>query len=242
MKASVSGIYLFYFFLKRRKGYKNTGYLILLLTVVLCVFTESRSNTVVTILAGGFILYTDVKSSRNLIFTLVGLSIVAIPTISFLSKQEAISNRFDVTNTDYQQRTTESRFVLFEYALRKIFITAPLGRGITDIKLEYDSNRNFLAHNQYLSFSIGGGIVAFSGVLVWLSALFKMFMHLRDKRLQYSIGVMKTALAYSLLSFYITLFTVDFSGLLFFLCLSILKPTNLVLDEISLSLPYFTIC
>lgn len=221
MKTSISGTYLFYFFLKEKKVYKNLGYLIFFLTIALCVLTESRSNSVFTILIGGLIIYRNARNSSSLVLTGIGLATIAIPLISFLGEQEAISNRFDVSNTEYQQRTTKSRFVLIEYSLQKIFLTSPLGSGITDIKLEYDNSRNFLVHNQYLSFSIGGGIVAFTGVLVWLSTIFKMFLYLKDKRLRTALGVIKIALAYSLLNFYITLFTVDFSGLLFFLSLSI---------------------
>lgn len=221
MKASISGIYLFQYFLKGKMKYRNWAYFIFFLTVMLCVLSESRSNTVFTILVGVIIIYRHIKSSRNLFITGVSIVLIALPIVNYLGNQEAIANRFDVSDTDYQQRTTESRFVLIEYSMERIFISAPLGSGITDIKLEYDMFRNFLVHNQYLSFSIAGGVVAFVGVLIWFSAIFRLFNLLRNFRLRNAVGAVDISLAYSLLAFYITLFTVDFSGLLFFVFLSI---------------------
>jgi len=221
MKASISGIYLFQYFLRRKQKYRNLAFFIFFLTVVLCVLTESRSNSVFTILVGAIIIYRHIKSARSLLITGVTIILIALPLVNFLGNQESIANRFDVSDTDYQQRTTESRFVLVEYSMERIFISAPLGSGITDIKLEYDRFRNFLVHNQYLSFSIAGGVVAFVGVLIWISAIFKTFNFLRRSRLRNAMGIMELSLAYSLITFYITLFTVDFSGLLFFVFLSI---------------------
>lgn len=220
LKASISGIYLFYYYLKRNVRYRFVSYLILLLTVALCVLTESRSNSVFTILVGAIIIYGHAGNTRNLVLTGLGIVAITLPLISFLGEQEAIANRFNISDTDYQQRTTESRFVLIEYSMERIFITAPFGSGITDIKLEYDNFRNFLVHNQYLSFSIGGGIIAFLGVLIWMSAVFRMFILLRINRLKAGLGVTQAGIGYTLLTFYITLFTVDFSGLLFFIFLS----------------------
>lgn len=221
MKASISGIYLFHYFLQKGRKFSFLGYFIFFVTVVLCVLTESRSNSFFTILVGVIIILSHLKNSRNLILTGVVMAAFAFPLVNFLGEQEAIANRFDVSDTDYQQRTTESRFVLIEYSLKRIFISSPLGSGITDIKMEYDSFRNFLVHNQYLSFAIGGGIVSFVGVLVWLSAIFRMFILLRNSRIRSNFGVIEISLAYSLLTFYITLFTVDFTGLLFFVLLSV---------------------
>lgn len=220
LKASISGIYLFYYYLKRNVRYRFVSYLILLLTVALCVLTESRSNSVFTILVGAVIIYSHAGNTRNLVLTGLGIVAITLPMISFLGEQEAIANRFNISDTDYQQRTTESRFVLIEYSMERIFITAPFGSGITDIKLEYDNFRNFLVHNQYLSFSIGGGIIAFLGVLIWMSAVFRMFILLRSNRLKAGLGIIQAGIGYTLLTFYITLFTVDFSGLLFFIFLS----------------------
>jgi hypothetical protein len=220
LKLSVSGIYIFYFLLKRNGVYKYFGYLLFFFTVVLCALTESRSNTVFTTLVGALIIYVNSKNSWNLLLTVSGLFFFTIPFISFLEKQEAIFNRFNVSDTEYQQRTTGSRFILLEISLKKIFLTSPLGSGINEIRLDYDSSRKYLVHNQYLSFSIGGGVIAFAGVLVWLSAIFKMFLFLTDKRLIASLGILEVGLAYSLLNFYITLFTVDNTGLFFFMLLS----------------------
>ena len=166
----------------------------------------------------------------------IGIAAFSFPLIYFLGEQEAIANRFDVSDTDYQQRTTESRLVLIKYSMGRIFVTAPLGSGITDIKLEYDNFRNFLVHNQYLSFSIGGGILAFIGVLIWISAIFRMFMLLRNNRIRNALGIIETSLTYSLLTFYITLFTIDFSGLLFFVFLSLFIMIYKELNAISLNI------
>lgn len=219
-KVSIFGTYLFYYYFRQNVRYRFVSYLILLLTAALCVLTESRSNLIFTILVGAIIIKGHAGKTRNLVITGLTIVAIALPLISFLGEQEGIANRFDISDTDYQQRTTGSRFVLIEYSLERIFITEPFGSGITNIKLEYDNFRNFLAHNQYLSFSIAGGIIAFLGILIWISAVFRMFILLMEKRIRASLGIMQVGIGYALLNFYITLFTVDFSGLLFFIFLS----------------------
>lgn len=222
LKASISGTYLFYYYLKSNVRYRLLSYLILLLTAALCVLTESRSNSIFTMLVGAIIIYNNGGNTRNLVLTGLTIAVISLPLISFLGEQETIANRFNISDTEYQQRTTESRLVLIEYAIERIFITAPFGSGIMNIRLEYDNFRNFLAHNQYLSFSIGGGIIAFLGVLIWLSAVFRTFVFLLNKRLKASLGIILAGIGHSLLTFYITLLTVDFSGMLFFIFLSML--------------------
>ncbi len=87
---------------------------------------------------------------------------------------DAISGRFNLSDTDYQARTLRSRFLLIEMFFES-FINYPLGKGINNIKLNIGYRDSLLAHNQYISFIIAGGIFAMIGVF-YLDSKFNKYI------------------------------------------------------------------
>lgn len=221
LKISISGIYLASRLLGVSKLRNLLGYSLILLSISLCLLIESRSNTLFTIIAGLILYFTNNKKiSIKFVIITMPLFITAIVLyLNFISKIDVISERFDVSNVAYQQRTTESRFVLINLAFETI-INQPLGRGITDIKLKFSDYRNFLPHNQYLTFIIAGGIFSLVGVFIWIRNLFILSKLMLLKRWKAQTTKIETALLVNVLLFCMTITTVDFTGLLFFIQLS----------------------
>lgn len=221
LKISISGIYLASRLLGLSKVKNFLAYFIILISITLCLLIESRSNTAFTMIAGLILYFTNNKKLgvKFIVFTIPMFLIAIFIYFNYVSNIEVISSRFDVSNVDYQQRTTESRFILINLSFESL-INQPFGRGITDIKLKFSDYRNFLPHNQYLTFIIAGGIFSLIGIFIWIRNLFKLSKLIFLKRWKAKTTKTETALLINVLVFYMTITTVDFTGLLFFIQLS----------------------
>lgn len=220
LRLSTSGIYLASYLISLSKTKQKIGYLLIIITISSCLIIQSRSNTLITLIAG-LILYliNNKPSIKFFIITFPLLIIFTILYLDYVGTIDAISGRFNLTDIDYQTRTTRSRFLLIELFFES-FINYPLGKGINNIKLFYGYGDRFLVHNQYISFIIAGGIFGMIGVFIWIRNLINISKLILFKKLKSQISKFESALIISSITYSLTLLTIDVSGLFFFFQLS----------------------
>jgi len=220
LRLSTSAIYLASYLISFSKTKQKIGYLLIIITISLCLLIESRSNTLFTLIAGLILYLTNNKLSIKFFIISFPLLIIFINLyLNYVGTIDAISGRFNLTDSEYQARTTQSRFLLIELFIDN-FINYPLGKGINNIKLYFGNGNNFLVHNQYLSFILAGGVFGMMGVFIWIRNLINISKLILFKKLKSQISKFESALIISLITFSLTLLTIDLSGLYFFFQLS----------------------
>jgi hypothetical protein len=230
MNITTSVVYLSNrFFASRNK----VLFLLLYFIGILCsLYIESRSNSLALIILLIINLYIyDKKNKTNLIITTsIVVFFVILVVNTFLLTNDAIATRFDFNDKDYIESTTSSRRQVY-FIIPQLIFDNFFGRGPIDIMVEISPGQKMLAHNSYLTFLISGGILSFFGIVL----LFKSFLGLwRKMGLVISeIDKYKIALVLSSLLFLITIFTIEYLGLVFFIFISII--TNI--DKNLLNLP-----
>lgn len=220
IKISISGLYL----ASKHIGYSYykdiISYIFLFLSITVCFFVESRSNTIFTIFGASLIYFNYKKISLPfLFFTIPTLFFIVLYYLESIFEFEQINRRFDVTDFDYQQRSNASRIKLYSLFFDS-FLENPIGRGISDIRLQFDSINTYFVHNQYLSFIIAGGIVSMIGVIKWLVNIGKIIKLFYSEKIKFLIKRSDFMLAVPVFIFNVTLLTIDFSGMFFFLMTS----------------------
>jgi O-antigen ligase len=232
INVSTSAIYVAVRYFYYKNELKIGGFLIVFLGILICFLAETRSN----VLFSGFVLLvilfaSKVKMSKLLILTKPELFGMIIFLTQVEEQNEGIYQRFDASDNDYQERTTEMRF---EYigAFFKAFIKNPIGKGVYGTEITSNGFESTLVHNQYLTFILSGGMIAFFGVILWVSEFIKLF--LRSIKSDTQKGSYNYAILMSMVVFMLTLNTVEYSGLLFFLYASLLLflSENYILDKI----------
>jgi len=223
MALSISSAYLAVRFNFKSKKLGLIGFMIFGIALLGCLLSESRSNFLFTLITLIVLLVMEKSSIKRLVIITVPLIIIGYYTLGFFTnKIEYLQKRFSIENMDYQVRTNKSRIAYLESAFYEI-LDKPFGRGINNIKL-VNSYRGRLVHNQYVSFIISGGIIALIGIFYWLRNTLSVFkqVYLR-KWLQWNPGISSFLYggALSLLTFHLTLFTIDYSGMLFFIMMSL---------------------
>jgi len=222
MKLSISSAYL-----AVRFGFKNSRLhllaLILFGLALICeLLIESRSNFVVSLLTLIILFLAEQKGFKRHFFTTIPSLLVGILIfLAFTSKIESIKRRFTFSDMEYQQRTSEMRINYLKIAFKDIK-NEPFGRGLSNIKLEISGNKR-LVHNQYVTFIIAGGILAFLGVYLWIKDILSSFLKIYRKRvITWNLG--EQAFLHSTmlcgLTFAITLLSIEFTGLIFFITTS----------------------
>ena len=220
LRLSTSAIYLASYLISSSKTKQKIGYLLIIITISLCLLIQSRSNTLFTLIAGLILYLTNNKASIKFFIITFPLLIIFINLyLNYVGNIDVISGRFNLTDTDYQARTVQSRFLLIE-SFFESFINYPFGKGINNIKLNIGYGANFLAHNQYLSFIIASGIFGMIGVFIWIRNLINILKLILFKKWKSQISKFESALVISLITFSLTLLTIDTSGLYFFFMLS----------------------
>ncbi len=241
MLISVSSIFVAirYFFFDGRL--KVVGYLIIISASLICFITESRSNTIVTLMSIFILLFIERRVSIKLVSRLGFIVFILFYTFSFLTEQnDTLGQRFDISDMDYQERTTGVRFEMISLGIEEFFKN-PLGKGFNNIEVLING-RTQLVHNQYLSFIIGGGVLGFIGVIIWWNGIWKSLNSLR--KTQNWEGLDRsfiTACVVSMTIFQITLFTIEFSSLFLYQIIAIgiyaetkLREQNNILNYISI--------
>ena len=223
MGMMVSSAYLAVRFFYKYQKLSLFGYVLFGIALLGCLLVESRSNFLFTLLTLFLLILTErFNFTRSLLIT-IPIIILGVLALDFFSDRiEFLKQRFSIQDIDYQIRTNKNRIAFLEAAYDAI-LEKPLGRGIKNTKLTVFGGR-VLVHNQYVSFLISGGIIALAGIFIWLKDLLKLFKYTYfSKRVPWEQGYNSFILGLSLVlfAFSITLFTIESSGMLFFLLVSL---------------------
>lgn len=214
---SVSTAFVAVRYFRGRNGLKLGGYALFGLGLITCLLLESRSNFLFTIVVFVVLLLRERNIGRFIYLATPALFVVLFALSEVVSNSDQISRRFSLADMEYQQRTTSSRFALIEMSAAAI-LENPFGKGVTNIKLQFD-DRRFLAHNQYVTFMLAGGFVSMFGILLWMRGLFiSMRRGFFSLLLRGDDFTLATLIGFFV--FCVTLTTIELSGLFFFLVVS----------------------
>ncbi len=218
VNASVSSIYIAIRYFYQKEQFKLGGYLIVFIGIITCFLCESRSNLLITVFILFFILFiSKVKLSKILLITIPLFVIIYSLLIGIAENNESLFQRFDATDQEYQERTTGMRLD-FIVGFIEEFIQNPFGKGVFGSEIKYGNAQSTMLHNQYLTFMLSGGLFAFIGIFMWISEFIAVFKY-NIRKLNFN--QYNFAIIFSLLTFLLTLLTIEFSGLLFFMFASL---------------------
>jgi hypothetical protein len=220
---SVSSIYLFNYFLSK-EGFKNNlfAFVILIASIFAMMVAQTRSNVSFTLLIASLILflkYTKKVGPGQLILSLGLFFLLAsyVPEIasSFGDNDSSIAKRFDVDDDEYQTSTTNSRklvYIAFFSRMSDHFF----GTGIIRPKLYIGTNEttNLLMHNQYATWVVAGGWLSLIGVIMLIISIITYFA--KCSTLYRTLDSNIISLNLAILVYFITLFTIEQSGIFFF--------------------------
>jgi hypothetical protein len=229
MNISIAGLFTSIFFFYKNNNMKIWGYFGTGIAAIACFLSESRSNTLFTILGLLLLLLMQRKNLIKQVFIVLPFAIAAYFAVdNLLEESDALSRRFDLNDTDYQERTTGMRFEMINAAFNEL-IVHPAGKGFRNIYVTIGGKKANV-HNQYLTFIIGGGIISLIGGVIWLSAIVNNLILIIGKRM-YNLrkDSFYVAIGISTFIFHVTLITLEFSTLLFFfiVSLAILSETKI---------------
>ena len=232
VNASVSSIYIAIRYFYQNEQLKLGGYIIVFIGIITCFLCESRSNLLLTVIILFAILYfSKVKFSRILLITIPLFIVMYLLLVYLAENNEALFQRFNVADEDYQERTTGMRFAFVEEFI-DAFTSNPLGKGVYGTEISYGTRQSTMLHNQYLTFILAGGIFALFGIFIWISEFIVIFKYNVKKA---NFNQYNFAIVFSMLTFLFTLVTIEFSGLLFFMYASLLinQSENYLFEKIS---------
>lgn len=215
---SLSSLYILNRFFIVRNQISKFGYGLMIFTFIVLILSESRSNLITYVIVLCLLLtYLNKSSFRGFfLFGLIGVSMLF--TFNYLfSDQERISQRFSI-DSGYQTATNESRIEIYKRFPGEL-LSNPLGKGaIGGTKLLIFNTNKKNPHNQYLTFSLQGGLLAFLASLFFLGRI--VFL-IKKGRLMINFSSSISAVFFVVIAFWITLFTIDTGGLLFQVILSL---------------------
>ncbi len=197
------------------------------LSIACILISQSRSNFMFLALTVLVYYLTRRRVSTMYILKLIVLFLVSVTAILLIlgnigKDYDRVVQRFNMLDTEYQQQSNQTRTKLLSSVPTTI---ANHFWGTGPLK-PYIAGFGKLAHNQYLTFMIMGGLVSMLGVLFFLFALFRHMAVFRKFVLNNEFPSPIVAIHYSMLTFFITLFTVEYTSLFFFLMLSLLFTMN----------------
>jgi hypothetical protein len=218
MNISISSVYvaLRFFYVSNRLTLK--GYLIFGIGLVCCLLLESRSNFFFTLLSFAVVIIVEKKRITTLAFVIVPLFVgMCLVAQFFISRNEDLYQRFDITDVAYQQQSAGYRLGFLDEGALMVW-KRPFGKGIKDVTIQV-GDRLLLIHNQYLTLAIAGGVLSLAGIGLWwygLASAFLNWFRLRNKMENRFVW----AAIMTSFCFYGTLLTIEFLGLLFFIIAS----------------------
>lgn len=229
MNISMAGLFTSIYFFYKNNNMKIWGYFGIGLAAIACFLSESRSNTLFTLLGLLLLIIIQRKDLSKQFFILLPFVLVAYFAVNnLLQESDALTQRFDLNDTEYQERTTGMRFDMIYEAFNQL-VKHPVGKGFRNIYVNIDG-RNLNIHNQYLTFIIGGGIISLIGVIIWLrEVILNLRTYLKIGILRLKNDSFYVAIAIATFVFHVTLLTLEFSTLLFFfiISLAILSETRI---------------
>lgn len=218
LAVSTSSIFILVRYFIQGSKIKKLGFIVILITLLMLVLSESRSNVLIYSLMILFIIKSVLKLKSKgilitgfIVFTFYGI-------FSFISEdKERLQQRFS-DDREYQSRTNLSRIEIYRVFPTEL-ISNPLGKGAvggTKVADYFQIN----AHNQFFTFALQGGIVAFIFCIYFWFNIFrysrKVFGKLSTVE-NYYAPLFAVSICY-----WLTLLTVDQGGLCFYVYLSLL--------------------
>lgn len=227
---SVSSVFIaaFFFYFRSSKIYLM---LFLLSSIITCIYIESRSNTIFLML---FTIYLNMpkKINFNGIFKLIPVMLLFIYFISsVVNSSENLTQRFTFGEDNYQERTTNSRITFITSGINHAFDNIIFGRGILNTSILYEGEKVML-HNQYLTYFLSGGIISLFGIIFFLKNILIQFSRIRFLLKYWTKSKWEFAVFLSSVLFFITLFTIENGGLLYYLNISLISYSILTLHKI----------
>lgn len=211
---TVSSIYLIVFLSSKNR--KLIAYSVTVCAVGCIILLESRHNLIAFILSiTAYFIYIDFKKGIKLIPIPI---IIILIFINLTPSFERTKKRFDYKNTEYQSRTTESRFAVLKQFPTQ-FSKRMAGRGLKNIRVDYGNGFEMTPHNQYITVAFAGGILSITTLMfLIITTTKKILANLKNK---YFIEN-ELPIIFVLFNLMITLLFIEFWGLTWFLFLSIL--------------------
>jgi hypothetical protein len=232
---SISATFVAIRFCYKNKSLNIWGYLIFLSSIVACLYIESRSNFIFSTLSLLFVSLMGRKGAFKTLFKLIPIIIaVFYLLLAVINSKESLKRRFTFDDQGYQKQTTTSRFELINIALDD-FLSNPLfGKGVENTFVQYNGEYIML-HNQYLTFIMGGGIITMFGVILFLIGLVELALGIRKIILHKQLGESKweVAVANSCILFFITLITIENGGILFYVIISLVLYSGLIIKKMN---------
>ena len=138
-----------------------------MLTGILAIFvTESRANLVITFLVLLMLYIANNRLKVTVAFRLgILLALIGYVASFAMKSNERLNRRYDVQNTEYIQRTTESRFVFIALTFEEL-LTLPFGGGVKNNRIDF-FGIEFQPHNQYLTFILFAGVFGLAADIIW---------------------------------------------------------------------------
>lgn len=221
MNITVAAIYLASRLYDHRGTYRNIGYAIIGMSAICCILIESRSNMLMAIVSGGWLVLQDRKTHIiYLAFAGIFFYLFYLLSIDFLNSYDFLHTRFDVNDSAYQQTTNISRVYIYQNFI-PFFLESPLGRGFNNTRMMVDY-MELNMHNQFLSFMVGGGILAILGVIMYWKKFLQLLQYTRLKSLPAEMRSYTRALTGMAFVFNFTLLTIENGGALFLLVVAVL--------------------
>jgi hypothetical protein len=219
VNVSVSTIYVAIRYFFDSEQLKFGGYTIVFIGIMSCFLCESRSNLMITVCVLFMIIFISKMKFYKLFFLVLPVCFIMYTTLIGLAENnETLFQRFDATDEDYQVRTTGMRFDFINGFFGE-FLSNPFGKGVYGAEINYGYMQSTMLHNQYLTFILSGGVTALIGVVMWISEFITVFKY-NVKKLNYD--QYNFAIMFSMLAFILTMLTIEYSGLLFFVYVSLL--------------------
>lgn len=229
---STASFYLLIRFFGGESSFKYFGWILLGTSIFIMLILESRSNLIVCILMSLISYSWQAKAKSISLIRLAPIFLIAYFLISFMmDKFSFIEERFSL-NSDYQEQTTMGRrevYARFPFE----FAQNPLGRGPNDYKI--DLGRVILnAHNNYLTQILIGGILAILGVLKFFVKQVRMGSEGNwfKRLLNHNYPPQIYASYIASIVFFITLFTIEYVNILYFICLSNLISAEHIFNSV----------
>jgi len=215
----LSAVYLTVRFFYRDGSLEIGGYILFSIAIIICFLSETRSNLLITIIMFFFLSYRRIIKKRGqfLSITLFVAGIFYV-LLRFATFNDGLYKRFDLSDSEYQSRTSLSR-VDFIYSFLNEFVKNPLGKGILDAEVAHGNFKTMMLHNQYLTFVLSGGVVAVFGVLIFMGDFTSLFRRMHKLKF---VHAYPKAIIYSALTYFFTLTTLEHTGLIMFLFISLL--------------------
>jgi hypothetical protein len=210
---SSSSIFLLYNYFIKNNFIQSFGYILIILTMIILFLTESRSNLIVYAL---IILYT-LNISSKLSYRFLLFSIISFFSLYYFfdfafSTSERLDQKFSF-DENYQISTNYIRLEILKRFPSELFSNI-LGKGVNGGTI-YISFKNYVPHNQFIAFTLQGGIISLLFCLRILFNLCKSTFQFKNRNHKiYPLFIF-------ILSYFITLLTVDQGGLMFYIVLSI---------------------